>query len=488
MLCHIRSLLVPSPRLRSVVYYAVGVFAFQDVVGNIHPISDDKSIIQDIHSLVQTGQLSRARRVANECLSLSLGNVSGRQVISSSVGHCPPSDEILQAFKFSTSLFYQKENFLDLVIDSQRNSFDFDKDRRVATLQSSVCWDGKVSDSSYSPVSFGTSQGSMSIQRWNDCCSFYRDRQNKRSKCVDPAENTSYLCCEFSSGSENHLVLPALKEPFVTIRVEKSTESKPKEVIQQMIRIEQEGQLALYDVSGVLWPAGYLLGLCLYDPVTCGVPEIINITRYSVETNAGLTFALELGAGVGFPSIAFAKYMSHHLSSPNVSVGESPNACLAREQTPVVVATDSSRSSLGLIAGNSYHNNVGHLLDFFEVDHMNPESISNLLERIYPSGGGFDLIFGSSLQGFFDESSRPDAVIWRSLDLLLSKTNSDAIVLLSHVRSGDERIEVPNCTELKGHASNLFEIVRRISGDVFQMRTRDGLTSDFEIVVIRRQK
>jgi SAM-dependent methyltransferase len=255
-----------------------------------------------------------------------------------------------------------------------------------------------------------------------------------------------------------------------------------------MIRIEQEGQLALYDVSGVLWPAGYLLGLCLYDPLTCGVPEIINFTRYSEETSADLAFALELGSGVGFPSIAFAKSMSHHLSSSNVSVCESRNTCPARRHTPVVVATDSSRSSLGLIASNAYRNNAGHLLDVFEVDHMNSESISLLLERFYPSGGGFDLIFGSSLQGFFDESSRTDAVIWRSLDRLLSKTNSAAIVLLAHVRSGDERIEVPSATALRDHASNLFEIVRRISGDVFHMRTRDGRTSDFEIVVLRRQK
>eukprot|EP00804_Cyclotella_cryptica_P021114 CCRYP_019018-RA/>CCRYP_019018-RA protein AED:0.20 eAED:0.20 QI:397/1/1/1/0/0/2/600/327 len=327
----------------------------------------------------------------------------------------------------------------------------------------------------------------MSIQRWNDCCSFFRDRQNRLSKCFDPADNTSYVCCEFSAGSNNHLVLPALKEPFVTIRLEQSTGPK-QNVMYNMIRIEQEGQLALYDVSGVLWPAGYLLGLCLHDPITCGVPEIINITRYNEETGTGLTFALELGAGVGFPSIAFAKSMSHHVPSPNKTVCEGQHICLAREHSPVVVATDLLRSSLGLVVGNAYTNNVDHLLDVIEVDHMNPESASLLRERFYPSGGGFDLVFGSSLQGFFDETSRPDAVLWRSLDLLLSKKNSDAIVLLSHVRTGDERIEVPNFTELIGHDANSFEIVRRISGDVFHMMTRDGLTSDFEIVVLRRRK
>lgn len=93
------------------------------------------------------------------------------------------------------------------------------------------------------------------------------------------------------------------------------------------------------------------------------------------------------------------------------------------------MATDSSRLALGLAMSNVYRNEVQHLVNVSEVNHMS------------------DLTFGSSLQGFFDGSSQPDAILWRSLDLLLSETNPDAIVLLSHVRTGNERLEVPRDTE-----------------------------------------
>ena len=123
-------------------------------------------------------------------------------------------------------------------------------------------------------------------------------------------------------------------------------------------------------------------------------------------------------------------------------------------------------------------------MNISQVDHMNIESLALLQERFLPSGGGFDLIFGSSLQGFFDGTSNPDAALWRSLDLLLSKVNRSALVLLVHVRTEPERIKIPESTDC---SMNSFELVRRISGDVFQLKTRDGNTSDFEIVVLRRR-
>ncbi len=70
----------------------------------------------------------------------------------------------------------------------------------------------------------------------------------------------------------------------------------------------------------------------------------------------------------------------------------------------------------------------------------------------------------------------------RALDLLLSRSNSGAIVVMAHVRSGNERIEVPENREC-----NSFELLRRISGDIFLMSTRDGKTSDFELVVLKRK-
>lgn len=244
--------------------------------------------------------------------------------------------------------------------------------------------------------------------------------------------------------------------------------------MQHFIEIEQEGQLSLYDVSGVLWPSGYLLGLCLNDPIACGIPEITQITQQQE-----FTLALELGAGVAFPSVAFAKY----LASSGMNTCQDYGTCTSREQTPVIVATDTSKLSLGLIVSNTYINGVGHLVNASEINHMNIESISKLHQRYYPRGGGFDLIFGSSLQGFFDGSSNPDAVLWHSLDKLLSRSNPGALVVFSHVMTGNERIVVPVTKE----CDNSFEIVRRISGDIFLMSTRDGSMSDFELVVLKRR-
>jgi hypothetical protein len=106
-----------------------------------------------------------------------------------------------------------------------------------------------------------------------------------------------------------------------------------------------------------------------------------------------------------------------------------------------------------------------------------------LRDRFLPLGGGFDLIFGSSLQGFFEGTSNPNATLWYSLDLLLSRSNPDAIVIFGHIRTGNEKIDVPSAKECR---VNSFEIIRRISGDIFHMNTRDGGTSDFELVVLRR--
>ena len=90
------------------------------------------------------------------------------------------------------------------------------------------------------------------------------------------------------------------------------------------------------------------------------------------------------------------------------------------------------------------------------------------------------MIIASSLQSLFDNTSRDDALLWQVLDALLSKDNDNAIIVLCHVKTGDERIQLP--------IESVFECIRRISGDHFGMKTRDGLNSDFELVVIRRRR
>jgi hypothetical protein len=94
---------------------------------------------------------------------------------------------------------------------------------------------------------------------------------------------------------------------------------------------------------------------------------------------------------------------------------------------------------------------------------------------------GFDIIIGSSLQSLFDGTQNCNAPLWLTLDTLLSKSNPSSTVILSHIRSGSERIQVPDETIP-------FELVRRIAGDHFNMKTRDGNNSDFELVILRRRR
>ena len=79
----------------------------------------------------------------------------------------------------------------------------------------------------------------------------------------------------------------------------------------------------------------------LEHPIFCGIPEITETIQIQ-----DFTMALELGAGVGFPSISFAKYMNRYKASLDHSMCQNDHVCVANEQSQVVVATDSSMSSL----------------------------------------------------------------------------------------------------------------------------------------------
>lgn len=292
--------------------------------------------------------------------------------------------------------------------------------------------------------------GSTVIEQWNACCSYWRS-DSSASKCI-----LDNFCCEIVEGTDHHLILPALREPNIKIRLEN----------REVIEIEQEGLLQLYDVSGVLWPAGYLLGLCLSDPAKCGVEEIL----YAIN-NAKQPFILELGTGVGFAAIAISKTVRDQSNSP------------------LVIATDVSKSALDLTVTNAYKNRVEELIVAMEADYKDASSLKELIESTISLSGdntgkeqhGFDIIIASSLQSLFDGTQDKNAPLWLTLDTLLSRNNPNAIVILSHVRSGSERIKVPD-------ESIPFELVRRIPGDKFNMKTRDGNISDFEVVVLRRRR
>ncbi|KAL7541702.1 hypothetical protein ACHAXR_011147 [Thalassiosira sp. AJA248-18] len=437
-------------------------------------VGKDNKAVDCLKHLIGNGQLSKAREIAYDCLFLARGS-------KSSLSHCCPasSEHVTQAYKDSVdSLFRENRDFLGLIAQVQQQ--ENDEDDINCSVASPKTWDGHDSSKSSmegsnlfgelvseNDVHSNMSHGSTTIERWNDCCSFFRSDDKE---CFD-------VTCELAEGLDNHLILPALREPSVSIRLKfRDSISKGTEK-GELIKIEQEGSLRMFDVSGVLWPAGFLLGLCLADPLACGFPEVLD------AVHNWWPFAVELGAGVGFPSISFAKTMEYHKKGSNCDA----NVCDQRHKAPMIVATDISNASLALITSNAYNNGVGNLVAAKDANHTDSNSLSILSQQVFTSyvgdkrKDGFDVIFGSSLQALFDGTERQGAALWQSLDSLLSK-RKNAVVLLSHVRTGDEKIEVPQ------ESGRLFELVRRVSGDHFGMKTRDGHRSDFELVMLRRRR
>ena len=437
--------------------------------------SSNNNAIKTIKQLIAIGSLSKARKVAYECLYLIRRGYDNDGKISNVNNNidvrqcCSSEDIVIQTYKSSSDAFYNNENYLDLIkYDYQQDYDDIVDD----CLSSSDCWNGDELKKTNS-VSFGVmeekdhnSPGSEAIERWNDCCSYFRScNTDKESSCIDKGNDNRYLCCELAEGLGNHLILPALREPTINIRVNKYKEDKS-----EVISIEQEGSLRQFDVSGVLWPAGYLLGLCLSNPIECGMPEILD----AIDGNRR-PFAVELGCGVGFPSIAFAKFVQQYMNSTEVCDDNST-------VSPIIVSTDTSNISLALTKTNAHANNVGELVLINYANHSDLESLATLRQRVTigEERTKFDIILGSSLQSLFDETSKQSATLWQSLDTLLSN-NKDAVVVLSHVRSGNEQIVLPPESE------RIFKIIRRVSGDKFGMYTRDGSSSDFELILLRRR-
>ncbi|KAL7549424.1 hypothetical protein ACHAWF_012695 [Thalassiosira exigua] len=452
----------------------------------------DSDAVIEIRDAARAGRLSRARQIANECLLLlHFREQFGRQTVDGIGNHCCPStrDEVINAYKQSAdTFFHENDDFLNLLVETDEQG-GFVADAKNGPPK---CWDGRDSSPATSfglghgsfgesvpgSASNGMSHGSIAIDRWNDCCSFFHPC-DKEAACFDRV-HASRLCCELYEGLESHLILPALREPSVSssLKFGNVSEGKDRSHESKTMQIYQEGSLRMFDVSGVLWPAGYLLGLCLSHPIECGVPEVLEAVN-----NAGPALrpiAVELGAGVGFASVAFAKAMQYQMEMD----GDSDNlVCGKQSASPLVVATDISNPSLALIASNAQRNGVGDLVNVLKANHTDSNSLS-LIFRQYPtlSNDGFDVVLGSSLQALFDGTSKQSAALWHSLDAVLSRKNPNAVAIFSHIRTGDERIKLPSAPE------RLFECVRRVSGDHFGIMTRDGHNSDFELVLLRRKR
>ena len=442
-----------------------------------------------IGRMMSTGQLYSARRIAYACLALIH---DGKYDDTDLPRHyCCPStqEEVVQAYISSANAFFQENDDFLGIIEKAHTQEDGDAEN-AAPSTPPECWEGRKAsgvdqNEGLGSLSFGKfvskeekgidsnmNRGSAVIDRWNECCSFFRPPSTDYS-CYDTSQREKvFLCCEMSEVSDNHLVLPALREPEVNVLL------RFRDIINgsdrsERVSIEQEGSLRMFDVSGVLWPAGYLLGLCLSNPIACGVPEVLDAMTNDLNSHRPL--AVELGAGVGFPSIAFSKALRSH----EHEASNNPEVCDQSHNSPLIVAMDISNSSVALIASNAHENGVGRDVIALRVNQSDITALSRLSQR-FASSGGFDAVIGASLQALFDGTTRHNASLWQTLGALLSKKNGNAVAVLSHVKTGDERIEIPPESE--------FECVRRVSGDHFGMKTRDGHSSDFELVVLRRRR
>jgi hypothetical protein len=185
----------------------------------------------------------------------------------------------------------------------------------------------------------------------------------------------------------------------------------------------------MFDVSGVLWPAGYLLGLCLSNPIACGVPEVLDAMTNDLNSHRPL--AVELGAGVGFSSIAFSKALRSH----EHEASNNPEVCDQSHNSPLIVAMDISNSSVALIASNAHENGVGRDVIALRVNQSDITALSRLSQR-FASSGGFDVVIGASLQALFDGTTRHNASLWQTLGALLSKKNVNAVACFPMSRLG----------------------------------------------------
>jgi len=399
-------------------------------------------IIEEIELRVQAGDLTSARKRAFDCL------------VSTRVSPCPPEESIKRSYESATANLFRQEAYLELLKDvatsDNSDGFSGDECTKIEGLE--------IQD----PLSFGIelpekNHGSRVIEKWRECCSFFRPREDEI--CEDD------LCCHLSPGLDNHLILPALREPSVTVGL-------PMERGVENVTIEQDGDLRMFDVAGVLWPAGYLLGLCLSNPTECGVSEVFDVLR---RDNA---VAVEIGSGVGFASISLAKALQSSNTCNTSELANQPFNLACSPPGPVIIATDIKDPSLALVTLNAQRNGVGGLVTAFKANHTDQDSMTQVLNTW--ARRGFDLVLGSSLQALFDATETLEAPLWATLDALVSKSNPDATVLLAHVKE-NERIELPV-------ENGMFQIAKRISGDQFSMTTSSGSTSDFEIVVLRRAR
>jgi hypothetical protein len=305
----------------------------------------------------------------------------------------------------------------------QYSTIDLDSQRRVKVpVDKNGCWNSLDSD------------------QWDTCCSQLSNPFNKHTAdCVH--DDGKRMCCNLSVETSCYLRLPALREVALMVRAQTDDDN-----VSVAYELQQDGFLRMYDTAGVLWPTAYFLGLCVAAPNFCGVPEVYTAIKHGTSPNA-----LELGAGIGFPSIALARLVKSNIGG-------------------VVVATDNAPHALALTASNAKAANVSvatSILDFYEWADV------RRIRQEYT--GGFSVILGSALQSMFEDSTRDaNHRLWKIMDALLDHSDH-AIALLAHTTG---LLNVPQ----KG----IFSRIKTISGMKFGLKCRYKDASDFEISVLQR--
>lgn len=281
---------------------------------------------------------------------------------------------------------------------------------------------------------FFNDNGEFVNEKWDRCCSLLpwnnKYEQKRRNFFAELPD-----VCEISLGSASHLRLPAINEPSLRLRIGST-----------VLYIEQEGYLRPFDVAGILWPSGFLLSQCLADAMACHPLLGQHLQRLSTDDSP---VAIELGAGIGVASITLLSQLGAYQ----------------------VLATDTSPHSWALTLSNAMANNVSVLVD--HLNHTNVQSLTTIRQEYRPKEG-FLIVMGSSLQLLFQNTSSSDAFLWKALDVLLADRG---IGVFAHTAT--EALQHP--------ADGRYSLMTRISGDQYDMKTRGGTSSDFEIVVFQRR-
>jgi hypothetical protein len=257
--------------------------------------------------------------------------------------------------------------------------------------------------------------GNRTDAGWRACCRNELGPQGNAA-CFAPPFSFEQ-CCAFSVHSRNHDDLPAIYEISFTV-----------ETSAGRLVVSQDGFLRPFDIASVLWPSGYLLTLF-----------VANSFCSSIRGKR----VLELGAGVGAPSVAAAK-------------------CGAA----AVLATDRAVHSRLLTAANAAQNDAA--VEVLAFDWLSDSELLSLSAR-----GPWDVVMGAAI---LVESWT--VRMWHLLEALLrsggagtSSAWGKGTVLLAHTA---DVIEPP--------VSSSFRITARVRSEHFGMRNRFSGTSDFEVV------